>query len=153
VLVCYLALFFIWRTWRNETIFVERALSPATVRFGGAAALKTIKDTQAASLEVTFAADGVRVLARPGQSLLEVIEASNRNIESGCRMGVCGADPICVRAGMGNLSRPTRDEQATLERLGLADSTRMACCAKIHGPVTVELTPDRAVNPALKCSN
>jgi nitrite reductase (NADH) large subunit len=142
-LVLSLALLFVWRTWRKEEVFHERAEAPAAIRFGGAGTLKAIKRAQTGSLEVTFE-DGVRVVAKPGQSLLTVIEGSDRKIESGCRMGVCGADPICIKAGMENLSQPTKEEQATLERLGLAESTRMACCAKISGPVTIDLTAERA---------
>ena len=52
-------------------------------------------------------------------------------------MGVCGADPVCVIKGMDNLSPIGADERGTLDRLGYADSTRMACCARIDGPVEV----------------
>ena len=140
-LVLALALLFVWRTWTKEDVFLQRGEAPTAVRFGGADTLKAIKRAQAGLLEVTFE-DGVRVVAKPGQSLLTIIEGSDRKIESGCRMGVCGADPICIKTGMENLSPPTKEEQATLERLGLARSTRMACCAKIRGPVTIKLTPE-----------
>src|SRR3712207_7999663 len=56
---------------------------------------------------------------------LEAAEAGGLPIESGCRMGVCGADPVCVKDGMENLSAITDDERSTLDRLGLADNTRM----------------------------
>jgi nitrite reductase (NADH) large subunit len=148
-LVWSLALLFVWRTWSKEAVFLERVLDPGAVRFG-ARAIKTIKEAQAGSIEVTFADNGVRIVAKPGQSLLEIIEGSDRKIEAGCRMGVCGADPICIRTGMNNLSAPTRDERATLDRLALAASTRMACCAKVHGPVTIELRPDRTIGEASK---
>jgi NADPH-dependent 2,4-dienoyl-CoA reductase/sulfur reductase-like enzyme/ferredoxin len=151
-LVLSLALIFVWRTWKKEEVFLQQEEAPTAVRFGGGDTLKAIKKAQTGLLEVTFQ-DGVRVVARLGQSLLTIIEGSDRKIESGCRMGVCGADPICVKAGMENLSPPTKDEQATLERLGLAASTRMACCAKIRGPVTIGLAPERAAvgeEPKLK---
>ena len=58
-------------------------------------------------------------------------------------MGVCGADPIAVREGSQGLSPPDEDEVNTLRRLGLADSTRLACCARVQsGSITVSLTPD-----------
>ena len=44
------------------------------------------------------------MLAKGGQSLLEVAEANQVNMEAGCRMGMCGADPVRVTAGMENLS-------------------------------------------------
>ncbi len=65
-------------------------------------------------------------------------------IESGCRMGICGADPVAIKDGMECLSGISDDEQATLDRLGLAPNTRMACCARVEGPVTVALKPDKA---------
>jgi nitrite reductase (NADH) large subunit len=65
-------------------------------------------------------------------------------IEAGCRMGVCGADPVAIREGMENLSPIGDDERSTLDRLGLAPNTRMACCARVDGPVCVSVTPDKA---------
>ena len=48
---------------------------------------------------------------------------------------------------MGNLSAISDDERSTLERLGHADNTRMACCCRVEGPVEVALTPDKAGGP------
>ena len=60
-------------------------------------------------------------------------------------MGVCGADPVAILEGMDNLSVIGSDEQTTLERLGFADNTRMACCARIQkGKIHVALKPQRA---------
>ena len=53
--------------------------------------------------------------------MLEVAEANGLKIEAGCRMGICGADPIAVKDGMENLSAISDDERSTLDRLGLAD--------------------------------
>ncbi len=62
-------------------------------------------------------------------------------------MGVCGADPVAITDGMECTS--ATDESATLERLGLAPNTRMACCVRVTGPVKVDLTPDRAEAPSI----
>ena len=75
--------------------------------------------------------------------MLEIAEANGQTIEAGCRMGVCGADPIAVKEGMDNLSPVSDDERSTLDRLGHADNTRMACCCRVKGPVSVALTPDK----------
>ena len=76
-------------------------------------------------------------------SLLALAERERQPIEAGCRMGVCGADPVAVLDGGGCLSSPDEDELNTLRRLGFADNTRMACVARIQsGPVTVSLTPE-----------
>ena len=82
--------------------------------------------------------------AKEGLSLLEIAESNGMTIESGCRMGICGADPVAIKDGMECLSGISDDEQATLDRLGLAPNTRMACCARVQGPVKVALTPDKA---------
>ena len=99
--------------------------------------------------EVAFEPEGKRVVAKPGMTLLEAAEAGGLPIESGCRMGVCGADPVCVSEGMEHLSPISDDERSTLDRLGLADTTRMACCARVSGPVTMKLTPEKPSKPTL----
>jgi NADPH-dependent 2,4-dienoyl-CoA reductase/sulfur reductase-like enzyme/ferredoxin len=92
---------------------------------------------------VRFESDGAAVAAEIGTSLLEIAELNNQPIEAGCRMGVCGADPVAVLDGMSCLTQPGQDEQNTLRRLGFGTSTRMACCARIEsGTVTVSLTPE-----------
>jgi NAD(P)H-nitrite reductase large subunit/ferredoxin len=99
---------------------------------------------------VSFKPENKRVAIEPGQTLLAIAEQSGLAIESGCRMGICGADPVAVLEGMGNISALGDDERATLARLGLADNTRLACSARVNGPVTVSLTPQRraAARPA-----
>jgi nitrite reductase (NADH) large subunit len=92
---------------------------------------------------VSFESHGDQVAAEAGTSLLEIAEKNNVTIEAGCRMGVCGADPVAVLDGMSCLSAPEQDELNTLRRLGLGKSTRMACCARVtSGAVRVSLTPE-----------
>ncbi|WP_018333235.1 FAD-dependent oxidoreductase [Actinomycetospora chiangmaiensis] len=88
--------------------------------------------------------DGAPVSVSEGTSLLEVAEQQGLPIEAGCRMGVCGADPVAVLGG-GDCLAPAEEEEAnTLRRLGLGASTRMACCARVQGSgsVTMSLTPE-----------
>jgi nitrite reductase (NADH) large subunit len=94
------------------------------------------QDAPPEQAEVRFAA-GPTALARPGESLLKVAEAHQVPLRSGCRMGLCGADPVRIIAGDENLSPPSAAEQATLRRLGLPPECRMACSARVRGPVTV----------------
>lgn len=100
------------------------------------------------AVRVRFESDAEPVGADVGMSLLDVAESSGQPIEAGCRMGVCGADPVSIVAGMSCLSPAEADELKTLNRLGLGKSSRMACCARIQGGhdggVTVSLTPERA---------
>ena len=89
-----------------------------------------------------------RIVVDRGQTVLEVAEANGLQIEAGCRMGVCGADPVAIVDGMSNISEISDDEAATLERLGLAENTRMACCCRIKGPISVSLDPETASQPS-----
>ncbi len=84
------------------------------------------------------------VPATAGTSLLEVAEREGLPIEAGCRMGVCGADPVAVLGGSDCLADVEEEEANTLRRLGFGASTRMACCARVQGSgsVTVSLTPE-----------
>jgi nitrite reductase (NADH) large subunit len=145
------ALAAVWlvRTWRKEAVFLEQAAAPAPVRLG-TGALDAARARQADNPEITFEPSGLRLVAKPGATLLELAESGEQAIEAGCRMGVCGADPVCVVSGMDNLSPVSGDERATLERLGYAENTRMACCARVSGPVTITLTPERASGAAPK---
>jgi NADPH-dependent 2,4-dienoyl-CoA reductase/sulfur reductase-like enzyme/ferredoxin len=148
-LVWALAAVWLVRTWRKEAVFVEQALTPPPVRLG-AGALDAARAQHAGDPEITFEPSGLRLVAKPGATLLDLAESGEQAIEAGCRMGVCGADPVCVVSGMDNLSPISGDEQATLERLGYAENTRMACCARVDGPVTIALTPERAAAAAPK---
>ncbi len=144
IVAAALAVVWLRRTFAKEADYLARAAGPALpgaakLGAGAAAALAGSREP-----EVTFEEGGPRVLAKPGMALLEVAETAEQRIEAGCRMGVCGADPVCIVAGMDNLSAIGADEQATLERLGLDPAVnRMACCARVEGPVTVSMTPKR----------
>ncbi|MUL67828.1 hypothetical protein BOO86_25375 [Mycobacterium sp. CBMA 234] len=100
---------------------------------------------ETSAVRVRFESGSEPVGADIGMSLLDVAESSGQAIEAGCRMGVCGADPVSIVEGMSCLSAAEADELKTLNRLGLGKSSRMACCARIQGgEVTVSLTPERA---------
>jgi nitrite reductase (NADH) large subunit len=133
-----LALTAVW-LWRAAR--AERAIAAEEAQRSGTARL----DPQAAAVlaegdglvEVT--AGDRRVAVTAGTTLLEVAERLDLPVEPGCRMGVCGSDPVYVLAGAESLSPIGQDEKRTLERLGLSEGTRMACCARVAGPVTLTL--------------
>ena len=104
--------------------------------------LRIQAEARAEKAEVVFA-PGPTVLAKLGESLLRVAQANQVPIESGCRMGICGADPVRVLRGGENLSPPSRAELATLQRFGLPAGCRMACAARVRGPVMVAPTVER----------
>jgi len=141
----------ILRCFRTERLFLTHVIQKAAqqgARVGENAAQAMRRASTRQQAEVVIQPDDQRIAASAGQSLLEVIEGCGAEIESGCRMGVCGADPIAVREGMENLSPAEADEKSTLERLGYAPNTRMACCAKVQqGRVAIALKPERRKSP------
>ena len=141
-----LSLAWIVRTYIKENRFLAQAVGQATpqIKVGS---VKTLDDHAAASdgkPEVNFLAENKRCVVAAETSILDVAENNNLRIEAGCRMGVCGADPIAILKGQENLSPISDDEQSTLDRLGWAKNTRMACCARVRGPVSVALKPEEA---------
>lgn len=142
----------IWtlRTYRAEKVFLRQTgFQSSNIRASAVLnqSLATHQSKVAANPEVIFKPHGKRILVTPGSSLLDVAEKNGLRIEAGCRMGVCGADPITVLEGMESLSKISSDEQGTLDRLGLAENTRMACCARVKGPVMVSLKAGKPQKP------
>lgn len=90
-------------------------------------------------ITVTAMPNGRTFSVKPGESLLEILERNDLPIESGCRMGMCGADPVTIIDGQENLTPPNEGERETLSRLGLGKDCRMACSARVAGNVTVSL--------------
>ncbi|MEZ4868330.1 MAG: FAD-dependent oxidoreductase [Caldilineaceae bacterium] len=140
--VLLLTLLWIQRTYQKEQTFIELSLAPQRTGKGGNESLATYHATMAGNPEVLM--DGQRIVSERGRTLLEIAEANGLSIEAGCRMGVCGADPVCIRKGMEHLSKISSDERTTLERLGLADNTRMACVTRVRGNIEVALKPEKA---------
>jgi len=141
--ICLVAAIWIWRTVRVDREFRLQAARAEPMRVSN---VHTGTLRAANQSEVTFQPQDRRVLTRAGTSLLDVAEDSGLPIEAGCRMGLCGADPVAVLAGAEALSPCGEEEAATLRRLGLTGNVRMACCARVNGNVTVSLDP-RAAPP------
>ncbi|MFN8490657.1 MAG: FAD-dependent oxidoreductase [Caldilineaceae bacterium] len=144
-----LTLLWIYRTYRKEPQFIELTLTsnisqvlanPATTN-NQPAPTTSRQPAKVVIPEVVVEPEGRCITVAKNRTLLEIIESNNLPIEAGCRMGVCGADPICVLEGMDQLSKIGSEERATLERLGLAPNTRMACMARVRGNVKISLTP------------
>jgi nitrite reductase (NADH) large subunit len=146
--IAALALAAVWlvRTYRKEGVFARENRRQASSKISVVAqrSLASRRAMSAGEPEVSFEPEGKRVVAEAGATLLELAESNDLKIEAGCRMGVCGADPVAIREGMENLSPIGDAERSTLDRLGLAPNTRMACCARVDGPVCVSVTPDKA---------
>ena len=134
------------RTRRRERAYIERitGLQPAHIAPNAAIALRSTATT--GEPEVRFLPVERTVVARAGQTVLEIAERDGLAIEAGCRMGMCGSDPVSIVDGMGCLSSIGADERKTLERLGLGADARMACSARVLGAVTVSLTASPATS-------
>lgn len=139
-----LTLWWLQRTFAKEPQFVARLVGAAELRIAPQAAQALRSAATSGKVEVTFAPNQLRFLADQGRTLLEVAENNNQPIEAGCRMGMCGADPVTILEGMEHLSPAGAEERSTLERLGLGGSARMACMCRVSGPVSLTLTIDRA---------
>src|SRR6478735_4053771 len=155
-LVAMLTVVWISRTYWTERAYLAESVpattpTPLTLLPGRPPSAPKQPAAEGASklTEVRFLPQDSAVTAEVGASLLEIAEREGLSIEAGCRMGVCGADPVAVVAGMGCLSTPEDEELTTLRRLGLAPSTRMACCARVQtAGVQVNLTPEPGTGTA-----
>jgi NADPH-dependent 2,4-dienoyl-CoA reductase/sulfur reductase-like enzyme/ferredoxin len=138
------SLWWLARTFRHEQLFRRAAAAPQAVGLSENATRALARHDAGSGLQITFKPDDLKIMAQKGKTLLEVVEANSLPIEAGCRMGMCGADPITILEHMENLSPIGDEEQATLSRLGKGPGTRLACCARIQGAVCVSLAADAA---------
>lgn len=137
------------RHFRTERAFaVEKATAAApklTVN------LSRIPGVASGAPEVVETSSGQTMATAPDTSLLETFENSGLKLEYGCRMGVCGADPIAIVEGEDNLSEPTAEELASLRRHGLEGRARLACVCKVRsGKAVVDLSTDPKTLPPPK---
>jgi nitrite reductase (NADH) large subunit len=128
------------RTLRAERQYKVQAIASAQpVKLSPTRVAKLSAASTGDEPEVTILPDDRVVVAGLGATLLEVCEADGQAIEAGCRMGMCGSDPVVVLEGMVNLSPVGDDEAATLRRLGCGPDVRMACSARVAGSVCISL--------------
>ena len=93
----------------KERQFVEQ-LMPATVQASGEL-LNVHREAKQDRAEITFVPDGLVCLSAQGRTLLEVAEANDIDLPSGCRMGMCGSDPIRVVSGGEHLAPSSNEEK------------------------------------------
>lgn len=93
---------------------------------------------RAAVARVLFAAEARSADVPAGTLLEQAAACAGAGLAFGCRFGICGACAIVVRAGATSLSRPTREERATLRAVGAPPGSRLACAARTFGDVVVE---------------
>ena len=122
--------------------------TPATAHPGDDL-LRVAEAVHAGEVSVAFTA-GPTVMAKVGDKLLDIAEASQVPMESGCRMGMCGSDPVRIVEGEENVSAMRSAERRTLERLGLGAGCRMACVTRVQGPIVVDPQPALEARPELE---
>ena len=90
---------------------------------------------------VTFDNLGKTFPIKPGQTICELAEEMGVKIRAECHRGLCGSDPIRVVSGRDNLHPISDEEELTLDDIcGVEPGEhRLACLARITGPVTVEI--------------
>lgn len=91
--------------------------------------------------KVTFLPLGQTCEASEGESILDVAINSDIPIQHACG-GFCACTTchVHVKSGDQSLSAMEEEELDRLERLaGIQQSSRLACQARVHGDVTVEI--------------
>ncbi|WP_144394260.1 FAD-dependent oxidoreductase [Pleionea sediminis] len=139
--VAVLSIQWILRTFDKEKAFLSQLFASSTAKVGSNSPLTRKRSQQSNNPVVEVKPSGVQLVAEPGITLLDLLENNGEKINSGCRMGACGADPVAILDGEENLSEKGAEEQSTLERLGYFKRVRMACSASVNGNVTIDLDP------------
>ncbi|HOC41623.1 MAG TPA: 2Fe-2S iron-sulfur cluster-binding protein [Thermoanaerobaculales bacterium] len=71
-------------------------------------------------------------------SLVEAVHQASLPLGQSCDgVGVCGFCRVRVLAGAANLTPPAAEESRLLKTLRARPEERLACCARIAGPVTI----------------
>lgn len=90
---------------------------------------------------ITFAGLNKTVPCGRNQTICEAAEKAGIPIKASCHMGQCAEDAVRVVSGRENLTAPGQTERDTLEDVLSFEvgPYRLACMARVTGPVTVEL--------------
>ena len=85
------------------------------------------------SAEVTFAASGRRITAKPGQTILQAGLEAGIDLPSSCTMGGCGACKVRKTSGKVVMSEPNCLSDREREAGYL-----LACCSYADSDLTIE---------------
>jgi NADPH-dependent 2,4-dienoyl-CoA reductase/sulfur reductase-like enzyme/ferredoxin len=131
-----------WKTVAKEKLFLSQAFaSSAQTKVASMRHLTKHAARQTDNPAITIQPGGEQLVAKPDTTLLDLLEANGHKINSGCRMGACGADPVAIVEGEENLPEKSAEEAATLERLGYNKGVRLACCINIAANIAINLDP------------
>lgn len=81
----------------------------------------------------------IEIEVKEGSEFLEIYRSHPQiPLKFGCTYGDCGVCAIKIREGEKNLTKRTKQEEATLKRKRLSDQYRLACQCALNGPVTID---------------
>ncbi|MCW9000101.1 MAG: FAD-dependent oxidoreductase [Kangiellaceae bacterium] len=141
--IALISIVWLWKTISKEKLFLSQAFaSSAQTKVASMKHLKRHAAKQTENPTVILQPSGEEMVAKPDMTLLDLLEANGHPINSGCRMGACGADPVAIVNGEETLEEKTPEEAATLERLGYKSGVRMACCVKLASDFSINLDPE-----------
>ena len=135
-----LALAAVWlvRTYRKERLFVREAAGGAVEDRASSRSARSPHGGRcgAGEPEVTFEPEGKRVVVQAGRHAARGGRGQRPADRGRLPDGRLRRRPGRDHGRHGEpVGRSSDDERTTLDRLGLAANTRMACCARVQGPV------------------
>ncbi|MGI9625434.1 MAG: FHA domain-containing protein [Longimicrobiales bacterium] len=125
---------------RPDTRALEAPAPAAEEEAPAVVAAPTPAPTAGATAKVAFAGMDTPFAIGEDESILDVADENDVEIDYECWCGMCGADLIRVIEGAEFLNEVTDKEIKTLKRKGLEPGEyRLACMTKASGPVRVEV--------------
>jgi len=141
-LVFLFSFYWLYKTLHKESLFLKQSIAKNSgAKVADITQLNKHGKRQAGKAVIRIMPKGDQLVADADQTLLELLEKNGHKINSGCRMGACGADPVVILEGEQFLPEKSAEEQATLERLGYEKGVRLACCIKASKDISINLDP------------
>jgi len=87
---------------------------------------------------VRFEPSGREVQVVHDSILMDAVQLAGLPLGQSCNaVALCGFCRVQILDGFANLTPPYAEEKKVLASLHAGDHERLACCARINGPVTV----------------
>ncbi|RLE25459.1 MAG: hypothetical protein DRJ61_19195 [Acidobacteria bacterium] len=100
--------------------------------------MKALDGFDGGIFNVRFEPSGREARIVENSTLMDAVEQAMLPLGRSCDgVSLCGYCRVRVVAGAENLSPVTQGERDILKGLRANDAERLACCARIQGPVTV----------------
>ena len=141
--VILISIFVLMRGFLSELQHKKAQQSNIQATLGeGINSLKAVIDNSNKLVQIKDEDSGSQITLQPGETVLDALEKVDLPIMSGCRMGMCGSDPVVITDGLDNLEPPDENELNTLKRLGLEGRARLACCCRPKADISINLAAD-----------